>query len=120
MTKPLDHVREPQQSDRKLSVADWREIFRTVKELVNISVAAPLTKSVSAGAILLALAGTLLPPGKKGEILYHDGEHWVVLPVPTWDAVLYFDFDTTELPMWVETTDYCPSTTTGAPTTTTA
>ena len=85
MTKPLDHVREPQQSDRKLSVADWREIFRTVKELVNISVAAPLTKTVSAGEILLALAGTLLPPGKKGEILYYDGEHWVTLPVPAWN-----------------------------------
>ncbi|GAG28567.1 unnamed protein product, partial [marine sediment metagenome] len=90
MPKPLDQIRPIHVTDRGVSVSDENAIRAAVKDLVRLAVAAPLELTAVAGMTTLRLNGKVLPPGQKGEILYHDGVAWIVLPVPGYNAVLYF------------------------------
>lgn len=49
-----------------------------------------------------------MPPGALGDILYHDGSDWVVLPKPTASGKSFLSNDDTGALAWVEETSDCP------------
>ena len=120
MPKPLSQIGHFYPGQRVLSAADLEAIRQAA--VSRITVAAPLVMHQGgSGDTQLGINGQVLPTGTQGEMLVHDGTNWVVLAVPGFNAILYFD-NTAGMPWWIQITDECPpvTTTTAAATTTTA
>lgn len=125
MTKPLSQIKRVLPGQGVLSASDLNAALDFLKALQrNLTAAAPLEVRASALGVHLALAAETLPPGEKGQLLFHDGTRWERLAAPEYDGVLFFNA-ATDLPEWISVTEDCPelpaspTTTTQPPTTTT-
>ena len=47
-------------------------------------------------------AGSSLPDGEAGDMLYHDGTDWVILPAPSGSGISVLSHNGT-VPSWIET-----------------